>query len=71
MLYACALDFQGSWDDDLPMVEFAYNNSYQVSIQMARFEAVYWRKCRTPTCWTKVGTGGLWGLILLRRPLRM
>ena len=37
------------------MVEFAYNNSYQVSIQMAPYEALYGRLCRSPVCWTKVG----------------
>ena len=27
MLRACVLDFKGSWEDHLPLVEFAYNNS--------------------------------------------
>ncbi|KAA3456046.1 DNA/RNA polymerases superfamily protein [Gossypium australe] len=35
--------------------EFAYNNSYQSNIQMAPYEALYGRRCRTPTCWTKLG----------------
>ncbi|KAG8481067.1 hypothetical protein CXB51_025811 [Gossypium anomalum] len=34
--------------------EFAYNNSYQVSIRMAPYEALYGRKCRTPSCWTEL-----------------
>ena len=34
---------------------FAYNNSYQASIQMAPFEALYGRPCRSPLCWTEVG----------------
>lgn len=29
---ACILNFKGSWDKWLPLVEFAYNNSYQSSI---------------------------------------
>lgn len=29
------------------LVEFAYNNSYQVSIGMAPYEALYGRRCRT------------------------
>ncbi|KAK8694979.1 hypothetical protein V6N13_072522 [Hibiscus sabdariffa] len=37
------------------MVEFAYNNSYQASIQMAPYEALYGRKCRTPVCWAEAG----------------
>ena len=36
-------------------MEFAYNNSYQASIEMTPFEALYGRKCRTPVCWDKVG----------------
>ena len=32
MLRACVLDFKGSWEEHLPLVEFAYNNSYQASI---------------------------------------
>nr|GEV33266.1 putative reverse transcriptase domain-containing protein [Tanacetum cinerariifolium] len=28
MLRACVIDFGGNWDDHLPLVEFAYNNSY-------------------------------------------
>ncbi len=34
MLWACALDFGGKWDEHLPLVEFAYNNSYQATIGM-------------------------------------
>ena len=32
MLRACVLDHHGSWEEHLPLVEFAYNNSYQASI---------------------------------------
>jgi hypothetical protein len=49
------LDFQGHWERHLPLVEFAYNNSYQASIQMAPYEALYGRPCRSPICWTEVG----------------
>jgi hypothetical protein len=52
MLRACVIDFQGSWEDHIPLVEFAYNNSYQSTIGMAPFEALYGRPCRTPICWT-------------------
>ncbi|KAF3635743.1 hypothetical protein FXO37_25831 [Capsicum annuum] len=48
MLRACALDFKGSWDEHLPLIELAYNNSYHSSIQMAPFEALYGRTCRSP-----------------------
>lgn len=55
MLRACVLDFQGSWEDHLSLAEFAYNNSYQSSIGMAPFEALYGRACRSPVCWADVG----------------
>ena len=49
------LDFKGYWVKYLPLVEFAYNNSFQASIGMAPYEALYRRKCRTPICWDEVG----------------
>lgn len=55
MLRSCAIDFSGSWDTHLPLVEFAYNNSYHSSIGMAPFEALYGRKCRAPVCWLEAG----------------
>ena len=55
MLRACVMEFKGSWDTHLALMEFAYNNSYQASIEMAPFEALYGRKCRTPVCWDEVG----------------
>ncbi|KAK1628482.1 hypothetical protein QYE76_002797 [Lolium multiflorum] len=55
MLRACALDFGGSWEEHLPLAEFSYNNSYQSSIKMAPFEALYGRKCRSPICWYEAG----------------
>nr|GEV99239.1 putative reverse transcriptase domain-containing protein [Tanacetum cinerariifolium] len=48
MLRACVMDFGGSWDTHLPLVEFSYNNSYHTSIKCAPFEALYGRKCRSP-----------------------
>lgn len=35
MLRACTLDYQGSWEDHLPLVEFSYNNSYHQTEQLA------------------------------------
>ena len=55
MLRACVLEFKDSWVKHLPLAEFAYNNSYQASIGMASYEALYGRKCRTPKCWDEVG----------------
>nr|GEV86101.1 putative reverse transcriptase domain-containing protein [Tanacetum cinerariifolium] len=45
MLRACVIDFEGSWDRRLPLVEFSYNNSYHTSIKAASFEALYGQKC--------------------------
>jgi hypothetical protein len=47
MLRVCALKHGGSWDKSLPFAEFSYNNSYQASLKMTPFEALYRRKCRT------------------------
>ncbi|GKA86290.1 putative reverse transcriptase domain-containing protein [Tanacetum coccineum] len=61
MLRACVLDFGGSWDVHLPLVEFSYNNSYHSSVRRALFEALYGRKCRLPIMWVEVGEGQLIG----------
>jgi len=62
MLRACVLEFQGKWEYDLPLVEFSYNNSYQSTIRMAPFEALYERKCRTPLCWSDLAEALILGL---------
>ncbi|GJZ52237.1 putative reverse transcriptase domain-containing protein [Tanacetum coccineum] len=54
MLRACVLDFGGSWDVHLPLVEFSYNNSYHSSVRCAPFEALYGRKCRSPIMWAEI-----------------
>ncbi|GKA47453.1 putative reverse transcriptase domain-containing protein [Tanacetum coccineum] len=48
MLRACVLDFRGSWDVHLLLVEFSYNNSHHSSVRCAPFEALYGRKSRSP-----------------------
>ena len=45
----------GSWDSHLHLIEFAYNNRYQATIDMAPFEALYGNCCRSLVCWDKVG----------------
>jgi hypothetical protein len=37
------------------LVEFSYNNSYQKSLKIAAFEALYGRRCRTPINWIEPG----------------
>ena len=61
MLRMCVLDHGGSWDEHLPLVEFAYNNNYHSSIEMAPYEALYGRKCRSPLCWNEIGKRELTG----------
>ena len=65
-LRACVLNHKGSWEEQLPLVEFAYNNSYQASIQMAPYEVLYGRPCRSPLCWTEVGESSITGPDLIR-----
>ena len=55
------LNFKGNWSNHLSLVEFMYNNSYQESIRMAPYEALYGRPCRSPTCWLEVGESSLFG----------
>jgi hypothetical protein len=55
MLRACVLEFPHKWDDCLPLAKFSYNNSYQESIKMAPFEALYGRRCHTPLIWSEPG----------------
>ena len=45
MLRACMIDFKWSLEDHLHLAEFSYNNSYQASIKMVSFEALYGKKC--------------------------
>ncbi|WKA07227.1 hypothetical protein VitviT2T_025077 [Vitis vinifera] len=61
MLRVCVLDFGGNWANYLPLAKFAYNNSYQSSIGMAPYEALYGRPCRSPLCWIEMGESRLLG----------
>jgi len=55
MLRACALDYVGSWDHNMPLVEFVYNNSYHASIRMGPYGELYGRRCRIAIYWEEVG----------------
>ncbi|WVZ89428.1 hypothetical protein U9M48_035839 [Paspalum notatum var. saurae] len=48
-------------EDMLRASEFAYNNSYQKSLEMASFEALYGRRCRTPLNWSEPGERVIFG----------
>jgi hypothetical protein len=66
LLRSCILDFGGQWEDHLSLVEFTYNNSYQATIGMAPYEALYGRRCCTPLCWEEVGERKLLGSELVK-----
>jgi hypothetical protein len=55
MLRASILHFDKSWDNCLSLAEFSYNNSYQTSLKMAPFDALYGQRCRTPLNWSEAG----------------
>jgi hypothetical protein len=61
MRRACVIQYGKSWDQCLPLAEFSYNNSFQSSLQMAPFEALYGRRCRTPLSWSQVGERKIFG----------
>jgi hypothetical protein len=54
MLRMYVMDQQKRWEEFIPLVEFAYNNSYQSTIKMAPFEFLYGRPCRTPLSWDRL-----------------
>jgi hypothetical protein len=66
MLRAYALQYGSSWDKSLSYAEFSYNNSYQKSLQMAPFEALYGRKCRTLLFWNQTGESQVFGPDVLK-----
>jgi hypothetical protein len=66
MLRACALKYEKSWDKSLPYAEFSYNNSYQASIKMAPYEALYGCQCRTPLFWSQTGESQVFGPEVLK-----
>src|SRR5262249_751603 len=71
MLRACVLDFGGVWDVYLPLAKFSYNNSHQVTIGMAPFEALYGRKCRSPVHWYDFGENKLMGPNIISETTRV
>jgi hypothetical protein len=61
MLRACVMEYQGSWDKNLPWAEFSHNNNYQESLKMALFEVLYGRRCPTPLNWIEPGEKVIFG----------
>ena len=54
MLRIYVMDNQTQWEKYLPLVEFAYNNSFHSSIGMPPYEALYGRPCRTSLIWERL-----------------
>ncbi|XP_075518281.1 uncharacterized protein LOC142552391 [Primulina tabacum] len=67
MLRSCIIDFPGSWDSKLSLVEFTYNNSYRSLIGMEPYESLYGRKCRSPLYWEEVGERKMLGPELVQQ----
>ena len=61
------INYEGSWDRHIPLVEFVYNNSFQSSIGMAHYEAFYGRKCRTPMGWMELSEKNVIDLDLIQK----
>ena len=52
MLRMYVMEKPSKWEDYLHLVEFAYNNNFQVSAGMSPFKILYGRKCNTPISWS-------------------
>jgi hypothetical protein len=65
MLRACVLQDKYEWDKRLPYTEFSYNNSYQASLKMSPFQALYGRSCRTSLNWDQPREKQVFGLDIL------
>jgi hypothetical protein len=61
MLRACALYDKLGWDKRLPYAEFSYNNSYQASLKISPFQALYGRNFITPLHWDQPGERQVFG----------
>ncbi|KAA3477796.1 coilin-like [Gossypium australe] len=66
MLRAYVIDFEKGWEHYLPLAEFVYVNKFQSSMQMASFEALYGRRCRTPVFWYDLFESKIVGLEFIR-----
>ena len=64
MLRACVLDHKGRGLIALSVIRL--QQQLQASIQMAPYEALYGRPCRSPLCWTEVGESSITGPDLIR-----
>jgi hypothetical protein len=65
MLRTCVLTDGLKWNKHLSLAEFSYNNSYQESIKISPFEALYGRPCRTPLSWSESSERVIFGLDIM------
>lgn len=68
MLLAFVLDLGGSWELNLPLVEFAYNNSFQ-TISMHPYEALYGKRCRSQVYWDEIAENRIFGPYIIARTM--
>jgi hypothetical protein len=62
------MEYLESWDKNLPWAEFSYNNSYQESLKMTPFKALYGRKCHTPLNWIEPEEKAIFGPDIVDEP---
>jgi hypothetical protein len=55
------MEYPSSWDKNMSLAEFSYNNIYQESLKMAPFEVLYGHLCRTPLYWIELGEKVIFG----------
>jgi hypothetical protein len=65
ILWACVLNYPDKWVKSLSLAEFSYNNSFQESLKMALFEALYGCRCCTPVNWIEPSKRTIFGLDLV------
>jgi hypothetical protein len=61
MLRAGVMEYQGSWDKNLPWANFSYNSRYQESLKMAPFEILYGQQCHALLNWIEPGEKVIFG----------
>ena len=62
----CILEFESTWEKYLSLIEFEYNNSFQSSIKVAPYEALYDPKCQTPLYWTELNENKIFRVDLIK-----
>jgi hypothetical protein len=67
VLRALVLEFKGSGIQYLPLIEFAYNNRYQVTVGIQPYKSLYGRKCQSPLNWDNVGERQMLGLEMIHQ----